>query len=176
MSRINRVPLGLQDLLGSQNLGQNPSDLSQVVAPTHDMFPHWAMERLVQHRTTGSEVTAAGAQAGQNITIPEGEAWIMVFASSSLAGFETVGQRIQWSHSMTRLPQATITTGGTHLAQTPVITAVQSGEDPRLNFQWSQRVQYPSGTIFQIIVDMYDPAASPNVFISQTLQYWRLET
>jgi hypothetical protein len=72
MSRINRVPFGLQDLLGSQNFGDNPSELSGVVAPTLDMGMF-----LTAERTNYAYKAVAISNNGlvTSFVVPEGEVW-----------------------------------------------------------------------------------------------------
>ncbi|MGI9457519.1 MAG: hypothetical protein ACR2NU_13225 [Aeoliella sp.] len=55
MSQINRPPLGLQELLGSQNFGDNPSQLAQSVVPTIDLFPFLATSTLKIEGTSGGQ-------------------------------------------------------------------------------------------------------------------------
>lgn len=57
MSKINRPPLGLQQLLGSQNFGENPSDLKQDVQPVLEMFPLYGSGLLRVAEGTGSRTT-----------------------------------------------------------------------------------------------------------------------
>lgn len=54
MSQINRPPLGLQQLLGSQNFGDNPDQLAQNVQPSLDLFPFYASTLLRYKENTGS--------------------------------------------------------------------------------------------------------------------------
>lgn len=81
MSQINRVPFGLQDLLGSQNFGDNPSELSQVVAPTLDMTPFLTAERTSYSYL--SLTLAANAEIG-TIVVPEGELWYCLGVGSAM--------------------------------------------------------------------------------------------
>ena len=75
MSRINRVPFGLQDLLGSQNFGDNPSELSRVVAPTLEMTPFLTAERTSYVHTSASKSTNGQIVAQ---VVPDGEIWYLV--------------------------------------------------------------------------------------------------
>lgn len=63
MSRINRPPFGLQQLLGSQNFGKNPPDLAQVVQPTIDLTPFYGAGLLRMESNTGSASTEGQVQA-----------------------------------------------------------------------------------------------------------------
>jgi len=53
MSKINTPPLGLQNLLGSQNFGDNPSELGQTVAPTLDLLPFYGAGLIRSKQTSG---------------------------------------------------------------------------------------------------------------------------
>lgn len=76
-TRINRVPLGLLDFLGTKSLGDNPSELMAEVRPTLNLFPFFAAERFVVNGENASASTGAG---GQTFTVPKGELWLMVSA------------------------------------------------------------------------------------------------
>lgn len=57
MSQINRPPIGLQQLLGSQNFGDNPDDLRQGVVPTIDLTPFYGSGVLRVATITGSRTS-----------------------------------------------------------------------------------------------------------------------
>ncbi len=79
MTQITRVPFGLQDFLGSKNFGDNPSDLSGVVAPILNLWPFLSMERRA-HVITAGAVNVAGSTSGQQIDfwiVPDGELWLV---------------------------------------------------------------------------------------------------
>lgn len=76
MSQINRVPQGLQDLLGSKNFGDNPAELSQVVAPTTDLSKFYEAERRSWFQPiTSINMTAEGAIT--SLAVPEGQLWFV---------------------------------------------------------------------------------------------------
>ena len=75
MSRINRVPFGLQDLLGSQNMGDNPSELSRVVAPTLPMMPFYYAQKREYAVSNVVTVVDQDDSGGCVIDVPEGEIW-----------------------------------------------------------------------------------------------------
>lgn len=56
MSRINRPPSGLQQLLGSQNFGENPDELLQEVRPVIDCLPFFGADLLKVARASGANV------------------------------------------------------------------------------------------------------------------------
>lgn len=74
MSQITRLPWGLQKFLGSQNQGDNPSDLAQVVAPTLDMGEFFSVETEKWFTQTQS---AFSSPTTQSITVPDGEIWLV---------------------------------------------------------------------------------------------------
>lgn len=87
MSRINRVPFGLQDLLGSTNFGDNPSELAPVVAPTLDLNLWLASER--REATYGNLVAGTSDGVGGQLVVPEGEMWICSLAGITLSTIGT---------------------------------------------------------------------------------------
>lgn len=72
MSQINRVPWGLQSLLGSKNFGRNPQQLAEQVVPVLPMAGHLEFEVLEVTQTSGA-ITAAGQVV--QIQVPANEAW-----------------------------------------------------------------------------------------------------
>lgn len=77
MARISRVPFGLQDLLGSTQFGDNPSDFSTEIRPTLDLFRFLASDSIF-HNT--QNVTNAPLLNLREV-VPTGEIWFPLFAS-----------------------------------------------------------------------------------------------
>lgn len=75
MSQVNKPPLGLQDFLGSQNFGKNPSELAQTLIPTLDLFPFLSVYDL--ETTTGATESVFNDKSLAEITVPEGEFWML---------------------------------------------------------------------------------------------------
>lgn len=75
MSRINRVPFGLQDLLGSTNQGDNPNELGEVVAPTLALDTYLSAERRFWHAGTLTTASVDGAVISKDV--PVGELWLL---------------------------------------------------------------------------------------------------
>jgi len=75
MGVINRVPLGLQDLLGSSNQGDNPSNLAEIVAPVLDLQQYLAAERRFFQLETAVQQFSDGQ--GGLISVPAGELWFI---------------------------------------------------------------------------------------------------
>ena len=84
-SRINRPPVGLQDLLGSQSFGDNPNELLQFVTPTLDLEQFYESDLI---DATALAVQIPGTLAATNIDIdqPEGSLWIPYAENLTLNG------------------------------------------------------------------------------------------
>mgnify|MGYP000431930982 CR=1 FL=1 len=93
MSQINRPPIGLQGLLGSQNFGTNPSELSQIVSPGIDLFPFWASQGLKFDKQTGS---AAGVGSLIETQVPDGKTWAVLSCAFLCDDPTANADRIQW--------------------------------------------------------------------------------
>jgi len=78
MSQINRPPIGLQSLFGSKNFGQNPSELSQIVSPSVDLFTFLAQQEL---RFLKESVTTAGFDSVVEIQVPDNQIWAVLTVS-----------------------------------------------------------------------------------------------
>lgn len=74
MGAINKIPLGLLNMLGSQTGGKNPFDLAEVVRPTVDLTPFYHAQAF---KTTA--VSLAYAAVGDNVQmeVPAGESWFL---------------------------------------------------------------------------------------------------
>lgn len=87
MSKINSPPLGLQDLLGSQNFGDNPDELARTVFGGVDLIPFLGSSRLSYARATESNTLTIGGGIAP-LTVPEGEAWYLLGATANGVGFQ----------------------------------------------------------------------------------------
>lgn len=90
MSRINRVPAGLQSLLGSQNFGDNPSELQPFVSPTLDQLPFLSRD-VVRTSLNARAVTAV--QDAISVQVPIGESWELLNVSIHFRNNLAVGAR-----------------------------------------------------------------------------------
>lgn len=90
MSRINRVPAGLQSLLDSQNFGDNPSELSQVTAPTLEL-DKFLTKTLVRGTSDAGLQSNIGDLRG--VTVPEGELWELLNISARFVNTNAAGAR-----------------------------------------------------------------------------------
>ena len=78
-TQITRVPLGLQNFLGSQAQGRNPSELNQEVQPTLDMTQWYVNETDRWYVEAGALPFDQTPPQGQDavVTVPEGELWLV---------------------------------------------------------------------------------------------------
>jgi hypothetical protein len=115
MSQINRPALGLQQLLGSQNFGDNPNDLSQIVAPTLDMLPFFGSGILRLRRVSGQlagEGEISSIQFDQPIALLSATAWCQ-------AGLTGAG-RVQLGVAISGPPSNTLPVNQQHMLATGV--------------------------------------------------------
>jgi len=114
MSRINRVPRGLQDLLGSTNQGDNPSDLLPDVRATFDIFPFWAVERL---RVAFKSSVNPSTIASQFHIIPDNEMWLVKVITTTVTNTLAATLRVAFNHRIQNVqddanPGTNVTTVG----------------------------------------------------------------
>jgi len=75
VSQINKPPIGLQSFLDSKNFGKNPSQLSDVVAGTVDLFPFLGVYDLFSEVSGPHTIAADGNFA--TVTVPTGQVWLL---------------------------------------------------------------------------------------------------
>lgn len=93
MSQVNRPPTGLQQLLGSQNFGDNPDQLLNEVRPTLDLLPMYGSGLL--RKKTG---TGARTNTGEVCNIEFfGDAAIVAIGATAYNGVPTTNEQIEWS-------------------------------------------------------------------------------
>lgn len=85
------MPFGLQDLLGSQNFGDNPSEMGQVVAPTLDMRMFYHPERRnifcgIVSVTTGNNGLIT------SFAVPSNELWFVTAVGAIVNGAAVANQ------------------------------------------------------------------------------------
>lgn len=92
MGAINRVPFGLQSLLGSQNFGKNPAELAETTIPTLEL------DKFLNYELLDSAWSSSiFAVANDVITheVPEGEAWQPLHVASHIIGI-AAGERFSF--------------------------------------------------------------------------------
>lgn len=76
LQRLSGFAQGLWDLIGSQNRGEQPKELDDVIKPIVDLTDLYAF-RNVQTKSASTAALAVGLNAGSVITIPPGEVWFV---------------------------------------------------------------------------------------------------
>lgn len=74
---IQRYPNGLLELFGAKSGGENPHELSNVVAPVVDILQAYGLGNVTEQNAGGATLPGAG----QVIEVPD-EQWWLVYAAS----------------------------------------------------------------------------------------------
>lgn len=83
--KVSGFPRGLLDLLGSNNFGENPSELSSVIVPVVDLTPLYLASRVASRAGIGSTaIPVQGFNPVTLLTVPSGRVWAVY---SAAAGF-----------------------------------------------------------------------------------------
>lgn len=107
MSRVNKAPIGLQNLLGSQNFGDNPAELAPAIVPTLDM---WNFLNYAESRAGwgSSVVLADGTVTYTAMTVPQNERWLVyAFGVNILGDTIAAGDQIEISASRVKVAGST---------------------------------------------------------------------
>ena len=168
MGRINTPPVGLQSLLGNTNFGDNPSDLSEVVAPTLEFFAFMAQQKVHFERNAGS---LAGQGFATQIVIPDGEIWALL-GVNGFVNFNAAGDEIQYQINIRDAPNIPVVDPQHVLAHTPVVTATNALEPLQLVYEPNHLWWLQPGTRLQLNVN----EATSGVAVSYTLRamYYKL--
>lgn len=164
---IARRPLGLLDLLLSQQQGDNPNDLGDSVQATLDLAGFYQSERIT---TESVAATSAVVGSSASITIPQGEAWRMLYCGTR-GSFNAIGQQLRVAFRMSSLPGG----GIVDLGQTLIITAIGAADGYSGQHVFSGRDIYPPGTRFLTSSQVVNLAAGGNISGTFTVCYVRLE-
>lgn len=165
MSRINRIPYGLQDLVGNTAAGENPDVLENSVRPALNIEPYWDATQL---RFIQVNRTVTGPTASAFILVPNGEAWIPLHIGASIDGF-AAGATCAMS---TRLYESASDTDGIPLAWTEIRTFTAPPEELCLGYSWPQRELVNSGRSFSVNADVFTGVSS---IMKARLLYVRLK-
>lgn len=130
MSQINTPPLGLQQLMGSQNFGDNPSDLAQQVIPTVDLTPFLAT-RKIRHKTTSGGRSDVGIISNIPIEGPSMLIGASMFLAGGLAAPDTQAMMI----TMSGLPTQFGTPGVEIVLKAGPRVTYAAGETPGIDWQ-----------------------------------------
>lgn len=118
MTQITRVPRGLQDFLGSQAFGKNPSELGDVVAPVLEMSPFLGIEKEKWHGEGFAPFNTTPANV--SVVVPDGELWLLREVGFLHNGAAlSVTDRYTASASLKNIPISSAPANPHPLSQTP---------------------------------------------------------
>lgn len=175
MSRINRVPFGLQHLLDSQNLGNNPSDLSEVVAGTIDV-EKFLNSTLTRVDNTSNVATGIGTTLGH--TVPTNEIWEPINWHLEGQNNFNAGGSARFKGYVAVPSIDPVGAGGLVLCdifETPapvILDAVSTGVRYGGHYQWQNQMLFGPGSVFTgFVIDLNLTGAS--FVFSSSLLYRR---
>lgn len=165
MSKINRVPVGLQSLLGNAAAGENPDQLQQAVSPIVDLEPYWDFEKI---QYAEKDTAVAAPQNGTFFTVPTGELWLPISLGGTLGGMGTGD-----TASLTVKVWNSVGTNPIPIAASPIRTFATSLEFLSVGFVWPRRQVFRSGQLFSIVCDDFVSGAAKT--LQSAIQYVRLK-
>jgi len=168
MSLINRVPKGLQDLLGSKNFGKNPAELLQQVRAAVDLLPFWAVEKINFARTIGGGAITAGS-AATSTAVPTGEIWGVIESACNVTKVTT--GNLDLAARLTNVPVG-LSTGQYHFVTGHQADTQLVGGRYR-SFIWkpAQLVFIEGGTLLEWVVQDIGAAAAGDSYEATTRFY-----
>ena len=145
MGRINRVPLGLLDLLQSKTDGVNPGDLSEVVVGTIDLGEFYFSERIAHEFF---QYTSAAIDDNNSITVPAGENWILwaidvTYINGVLTDVQDVGVALE------RFPSAPSVLQAVDIFNTGDMVTTVAGQTSTRSEIFERPIFIPSGMIIR---------------------------
>jgi hypothetical protein len=145
VSQITRVPRGLQDFLGSQNFGSNPSQLGSVVAPTLDISPFMAADKIEYDIGPDSIGVNAPGTFVRNVEIQTGELVVLqqIGIMATLTSVPTPDDFISFTPGAENFPLATGGFNNPFVALSPTVTTPIPGNSPVNNVALMSRLAAP---------------------------------
>lgn len=101
MGRVNRVPRGFLDLLGTQAQGQTPPEFSEILAPTVDLQDFYVSDALAGVRKDVS----FGAEGVTQFIVPTDEIWLLRGGSVTTV-LDSSTRYEQWALQVSSLPRS----------------------------------------------------------------------
>lgn len=164
---ISRRPSGLLDLLLTQQQGDNPDQLGDMVAPVIDLVTFYEADRIRVSAVT-TNLSAVGVTATH--TVPSGESWRLMCAGFAHV-FNTANQEAQLYLSLSGFGSAAL--GYCHdfgLKQAGAASDVAAG-----GFWFPRPMVIPSGTAVKFTVGALTLDASTISLLSRVI-YIRMES
>lgn len=166
MSIINRLPWGLQSLLGSNSQGDNPNNLLRDVRASFDMFPLWGVDALAIGSNSGNAAVVGQATV---ITVPSGEIWIPITVGGFI-GATTIGDELGIA-IVSLDPTSTQTT---RLSASLSTVMASNNEVVSQSVNFPTPVAYGPGWSFGVVCTAFAVAAGTRSFGTQVV-YWKME-
>lgn len=156
MSRINRLANGFLAYLGTQSLGDNPSQLEDSIRATVDLSRFY--ESLLVKQRLDALPSAPGGLA-QNYTVPQGKVWMPLRASMQTQTVSGSADFCRFAIFISRPPGGLSGTSTTGLVKLCVAyrDMVQRGETftggvaDQFPYRFPGRIMYGSGTTFEFV-------------------------
>jgi len=139
-------------MLDAQQMGRNPSLVTDEVLPSVDMLPFWMALRTTIDVITGPNVLApAGSTTIGQFIVPENEVWIPL--SLSVRGIvETINQavnlRVQTSVPARQSPQSNQNTVHVLAHSPPGQTSLTDDWEASLTYTWKRAIVAIAGRRF----------------------------
>jgi len=159
MSKINRVPQALQDLLGNTNQGENPAELLPAVRAGFDMFPFWSLERLRVQSNGGSNPSPIVPYA---FTVPDDEAWMIRTMSAAVANIGAANLQIAFEFRILNVQNDAVPgTNTTVVAASPILDFTGSTGNRDLSYahNFDPFLMLPPGTIIHFLPSFVENSA-----------------
>lgn len=105
MARLNRVPRGLQSLLGTKALGRNPQELLEAVRPTVDLTQFYLAETVIRSASgvTTLQTPVWGDFLGE-LEIPAGESWFVYNVSLQVTSVAAEIVNVNFGYTLPSTP------------------------------------------------------------------------
>lgn len=160
---VNRVPFGLQDLLGNTGFGKNPGEFADTINPTLEMLPFWLGER---HGVTAKTSALTTRGEALIITVPDGKLWMPHSMHIGIVGGITVGDIMQFTFNVDALPIEVGITSFIRLRTTDLYTVVTVGDLQYYDYQFPFRHVALAGRQFAMQI-----AAMTLIGIATTIEF-----
>ncbi len=171
MSKVNRLPRGLQGLLFNRNFGVNPSELRQDISPGLDLYPFYSANSL--NAAAGFVVATA---KGDNFTISQPQDEIWEVHSFALKGINNAGNAAEAS-MMVEISAPNPEAGFAAVTQSIVtsgpLVPLATGQDINYVERFTDRRFFPPGTAFVFEIGGIALGGAPSMTFSGALLYTR---
>ena len=147
MSKINRLPKGLQEFLGNTAQGQNPDELSQTVVPTLEMQQYHALDQMKWVQATRTITTIGN---GAFFPVPTNEIWRPIYLSGNMTGLEE-GDDIRLEIAVFDPAGNRHTLGYGPAYSQPAYSVLNARY--AFGFTWPMQILHSSGWIFSVIAN-----------------------